>query len=138
MADRITKAQRSHNMARVKNKNTAPELMVRKMLHRLGFRFRLHRSNLPGNPDIVLPRHHKVVFVHGCFWHGHDCPRGKRPSTRQDFWNHKLEGNQRRDKANQDKLKELGWKILVVWECQIRHMDELEEYLLSFMKDTQS
>jgi len=136
MADRITKAQRSRNMARVKNKNTAPELIVRKTLHRLGFRFRLHRSDLPGNPDIVLPRHHKIVFVHGCFWHGHTCPRGKRPSTRQDFWNRKLDGNQKRDKANQDKLKELGWEILIVWECQVKNVDNLEKQLLDFMKDT--
>lgn len=136
MADRITKAQRSRNMARVKNKNTAPELIVRKTLHRLGFRFRLYRSDLPGNPDIVLPRHHKIVFVHGCFWHGHTCPRGKRPSTRQDFWNRKLDGNQKRDKANQDKLKELGWEILIVWECQVKNVDNLEKQLLDFMKDT--
>jgi DNA mismatch endonuclease, patch repair protein len=134
MTDRITKAQRSQNMARVRNKNTTPELRVRKTLHRLGFRFRLHRSDLPGNPDIVLPRHHKIVLVHGCFWHGHNCPRGKRPTTRQDFWNLKLDGNQKRDKANQCKLKELGWKILVVWECQVKNTDNLEKQLLDFMK----
>ncbi|MBN1312429.1 MAG: DNA mismatch endonuclease Vsr [Anaerolineae bacterium] len=135
MTDRITKAQRSRNMARVKNKNTAPELIVRKALHRLGFRFRLHRSDLPGNPDIVLPRHHKAIFVHGCFWHGHDCPRGKRPSTRQKFWNRKLDGNQTRDRTNQEKLKELGWQILIVWECQVKCMDKLEKCLLDFMND---
>ena len=133
MADRITKEQRSRNMARVKNKNTAPELKVRKVLHGLGFRFRLHRRDLPGNPDIVLPRHNKIIFVHGCFWHGHDCPRGKRPSTRQDFWNRKLDGNIERDKANQKRLKELGWKVLVLWECETKDTSELETKLLDFM-----
>ncbi len=135
MADRITKEQRSRNMARVKNKNTAPELKVRKILHRLGFRFRLHRSDLPGNPDIVLPRHHKIIFVHGCFWHGHSCPRGKRPSTKQDFWNHKLDSNIKRDKTNQKKLKELGWKVLVLWECAVKDTQKLEEKILDFMKN---
>lgn len=134
MAEHITKAQRSRNMARVKNKNTAPELVVRKILHRLGFRFRLHRSDLPGNPDVVLPRHRKIILVHGCFWHGHDCPRGKRPSTKQEFWNPKLDKNQQRDKANQEKLRELGWQVLVVWECQVKDTDKLTELLSDFMR----
>jgi len=133
MADRITKEQRSKNMSRVKNKNTAPELTARKILYRLGFRFRLHRRDLPGNPDIVLPRHKKIIFVHGCFWHGHSCPKGKRPSTRQGFWDQKLDRNIERDRNNIAELQKLGWQVLIVWECEIKDLQKLEETLLDFM-----
>jgi DNA mismatch endonuclease, patch repair protein len=132
MADRVSKEQRSANMARVKNKNTEPELVVRKILHRLGYRFRIHRRDLPGYPDIVLPRHRKAIFVHGCFWHSHSCPRGKRPSTRAEFWNAKLDRNVARDEANQRKLESLGWKVLVLWECELE-IAELERKLSSYM-----
>lgn len=117
-------------MARVKNKNTAPELLVRRILHRLGYRFRLHRRDLPGNPDIVLPRHHTAIFVHGCFWHGHDCPRGKRPATRPDFWNPKLDKNMERDKKNHEMLTQLGWRVVVIWECELADLATLEAKLL--------
>lgn len=133
MSERLSPEQRSRNMAAVKNKNTAPEIVVRKTLHRLGYRFRLHRRDLPGNPDIVLPRHRAVIFVHGCFWHGHDCRRGKRPATRTEFWNTKLDGNLERDRKNTDLLIELGWQVLIIWECQIRDHVELESYLLDFL-----
>lgn len=136
MVDHITKEQRSRNMARVKNKNTTPELKVRKLLHKFGFRFRLHRKDLPGNPDIVLPRHHKIIFVHGCFWHGHDCPRGKRPATREEFWDRKLDANIERDKFNQNALEELGWNIMVLWECEIKDTKELTKKLLDFMNNS--
>lgn len=133
MADRVTKEQRSKNMARVKNKNTVPELTVRKILYRLGFRFRLHRRDLPGNPDIVLPRHKKIIFVHGCFWHGHSCPKGKRPSTRQEFWDPKLDRNIERDRNNISELQKSGWKVLVIWECEIKDLQKLEKTLLDFV-----
>lgn len=120
-------------MARVKNKNTAPEVQVRKLLHRLRYRFRLHRRDLPGSPDIVLPRHQKVIFVHGCFWHGHNCPRGKRPATRREFWNAKLDKNRERDSANQRKLQELGWQVLVIWDCELKDEDALTSKLMEFL-----
>lgn len=120
-------------MARVKNRNTAPEIQVRKILHRLGYRFRLHRRDLPGSPDIVLPRHKKVIFVHGCFWHSHDCPRGKRPSTRQEFWNTKLDKNQKRDASNQYELQKLGWEYLIIWDCEINDKNALIGKLIAFL-----
>lgn len=122
-------------MARVKNKNTAPEIVVRKALYRLGYRFRLHRRDLPGIPDIILPRWRTVVFVNGCFWHGHDCPRGKRPSTRQEFWFEKLDRNIERDRKNQDLLRKEGWHVLVIWECQTKDRSELERKINSFFHD---
>ena len=121
-------------MARVKNKNTAPELIVRKTLHRLGYRFRLHRRDLPGNPDIVLPRWHTVIFVNGCFWHGHDCPRGKRPVSHAEFWNEKLDQNIERDNKNIRLLQENGWRILVLWECQTKNIVDLEIRISNFLQ----
>ncbi len=120
-------------MARVKNKNTSPELVVRKALHRLGYRFRLHRRDLPGIPDIVLPRHHAVILVHGCFWHSHDCPRGKRPASRQEFWNEKLDRNMARDKENIRLLEEHGWRVLILWECRIKDKADLEKQIKEFL-----
>lgn len=133
MTDTHTPEQRRRNMARVKNKNTAPELKVRSTLHRLGYRFRLHRRDLPGSPDIVLPRHRKVIFVHGCFWHGHDCPRGKRPATNQDFWDDKLDRNLARDRAARRALAAQGWQTLVIWECRTSD-DDLRSQLLDFLE----
>ena len=135
MADLWTKEQRSRVMSRVKNKNTKPEVQVRSMLHRMGYRFRLHRRDLAGAPDIVLPRHRKAVFVHGCFWHNHDCPRGKRPSTRTEFWNAKLVANIERDRANQEALEEKGWRVLTLWECEVKDPDYIQEKLRHFLED---
>jgi DNA mismatch endonuclease, patch repair protein len=135
VADRISPQKRSANMARVKNKNTKPEIEVRKILHRLGYRFRLHGQNLPGNPDIVLPRHRKVIFVHGCFWHSHNCPRGRRPLTSVDFWNDKLDRNLTRDAARQQDLRASGWAVLVVWECMLKDLDVVEKMLVAFMQE---
>ena len=135
MADLWTKEQRSRVMSRVKNKNTKPEVQVRSMLHRMGYRFRLHRRDLAGAPDIVLPRHRKAVFVHGCFWHNHDCPRGKRPSTRTEFWNAKLDANIERDRANQKALEEKGWRVLTLWECEVKDPDYIQEKLRHFLED---
>ena len=121
-------------MTRVRNRHTSTELKVRSSLHRLGFRFSLHRSDLPGSPDIVLPRHRKVILVHGCFWHGHDCPKGKRPTTRVDFWNRKLDGNIARDQRSAKELKALGWDVLTLWECQTVEEEVLQKALLRFLK----
>ena len=118
--DRISKDQRSALMSRVRQRHTAPEVRVRSILHRLGFRFRLHPRELPGKPDIVLPKYGAVVLVHGCFWHGHSgCPRSKRPQTNSVFWNEKLDKNRKRDEKTLRELKQLGWMPIVVWECEV-------------------
>lgn len=125
MIDTIDKANRSLLMANVKGKNTAPELLVRKRLHRLGFRFALHDKKLSGRPDLVLPRHQAVVFVHGCFWHRHSsCAYATTPATRAEFWFDKFQKNVERDARNISKLKEQGWRVFVVWECGLKHEPE--------------
>lgn len=133
MADRWTKDTRSRLMSRVKNKNTRPELLVRSLLHRIGYRFRLHRRDLPGSPDIVLPKHRKAIFVHGCFWHGHDCPKGKRPKTNREFWEAKLDLNIDRDRQNLEDLKRNGWEALTVWECELKDLEVAQIKLHRFM-----
>ena len=107
-------------MAQVKSADTAPEIKVRRLVHRLGYRFRLHRRDLPGTPDLVLPRHRAVIFVHGCFWHQHRCRRGdRRPQANRGYWVAKLERNVRRDARNRRELRRLGWRVLTVWECEV-------------------
>lgn len=114
---------RSEVMRRVKDKNTTPEKIVRSLLHRLGYRFRLHRADLPGKPDIILPKYRSVIFVHGCFWHGHDCARGARmPKTNVDYWRGKIARNRARDEKHIAELEALGWRPLVIWECELRDM----------------
>lgn len=121
MAERITKTQRSRIMAAVKSTDTEPEMIVRRMVHAMGYRYRLHVKSLPGAPDLVFPRLEKIIFVHGCFWHQHRCKRGHRmPATRRAYWKKKLEGNRRRDAANRRRLRRLGWRVLTIWECQLR------------------
>lgn len=117
MADRVLPAVRSKMMSAVRGKDTAPEKAVRSALFSAGYRYRLHRRDLPGAPDIVLPRHHTVVFVHGCFWHGHKCRKGRRPSSNTEFWNAKLDGNIARDERNRAALSALGWQVKIIWEC---------------------
>jgi DNA mismatch endonuclease, patch repair protein len=118
--DKITATQRSDNMRAIKSKDTGPEKAVRSLLHRLGYRFRLHRAGLPGKPDIVLPRHNKVIFVQGCFWHGHHCKQGLRlPKTNSDYWREKIAGNRARDARHAVKLTQAGWTVLEVWECEV-------------------
>ncbi|WP_174975457.1 very short patch repair endonuclease [Burkholderia contaminans] len=129
MTDSVSRAQRSRNMAAVRSSNTKPEKVVRSILHGLGLRFRLHQKTLPGTPDIVLRRHTTVVLVHGCFWHGHDCPRGKLPETRREFWLPKLQRNHERDLDNERRLLEQGWRVLIVWECELRKPDQLRRRL---------
>ncbi len=120
MADVLTPEQRRRNMSRIRGRDTKPELILRRGLHALGLRFRLHRKNLPGKPDLVFPRYRAVIQVHGCFWHGHDCPMFKWPATRAEFWKEKITGNRRRDRAALAALHESGWRVLVVWECALR------------------
>ena len=112
-------------MASVRNKDTDPELRVRRVLHRLGYRFRLHRKDLPGTPDIVLSRFCTVIFVHGCFWHGHTCRRGHLPESNHTFWRNKILGNKRRDKRTHLLLQRSGWHVIVVWQCQAKDLDRV-------------
>ncbi len=121
-------------MSRISGKNTKPEVIVRSLLHKMGYRFRLHRKDLPGKPDITLPRHNKIIFVHGCFWHGHEnCPRAKRPKSNRKFWDEKLDKNIARDKANFAKLQDLGWDIFVVWTCEVNNPVLLKQKLERFL-----
>jgi DNA mismatch endonuclease, patch repair protein len=130
MPDRFTDAERSRIMSRVKGRDTQPEMKVRRLLHRLGYRFRLHRKDLPGKPDIVLPKYRTTVFVHGCFWHGHEgCKRAARPTSNTEFWNQKIDGNIARDAKAQAALEALGWRSLTIWQCEIKDIDALTERL---------
>ena len=130
MTDHLTSQHRSWNMSRIKGWNTRPEIIVRSMLHRMGYRFRLHRKDLPGKPDIVLPKHNTVIFVHGCFWHRHPgCRYATTPKSNTEFWQKKFDRNVSRDKKNQANLKATGWRVLVVWECELRDLDALAERL---------
>jgi DNA mismatch endonuclease (patch repair protein) len=127
--------KRSRIMSHIKGKNTKPELIVRSLLHNMGYRYRLHRKDLPGKPDIVLPKYRKIIFIHGCFWHGHrDCSREKRPSSNQSFWNEKLDKNLRRDRQHLVTLKEAGWDVLVIWTCEVKQLDRLKEILQDFLE----
>ena len=113
--------QRSRNMSAIKSKNTKPEIAVRKLLHSMGYRFRLHRKDLPGSPDILLPKYKTVIFVHGCFWHRHEnCKYATTPKTRKEFWEKKFRENINRDNLNQANLSLKGWKIIIIWECQLK------------------
>jgi DNA mismatch endonuclease (patch repair protein) len=134
MADVLTREQRVYCMSRIRGKDTMPEIAVRRLVHRLRYRFRLHNRELPGCPDIVLPRHKKVIFVHGCFWHMHKCRYGKViPQTRKKFWQTKRQATVARDRKTIKELKTLGWKVLVLWECQIRNTPELSNRIKEFL-----
>jgi DNA mismatch endonuclease (patch repair protein) len=122
-------------MALVKSKDTKPEIAVRRLIHRMGYRYRLHSRVLPGHPDLVFPTRKKVIFVHGCFWHRHEgCPNTRLPKSRLDFWKPKLEKNRKRDLAKQRKLRRQGWRMLVVWECQINNEKKLSGRLRAFLE----
>jgi len=136
VVDVHTPEQRSHNMAAIRSKNTKPEMAVRRLVHRMGYRFRLHRKDLPGNPDLAFIRQRKVMFVHGCYWHMHRCRFGRVvPRTNAEFWRIKRESNRRRDKANLREIRRLGWDALVIWECQLKDMNALEKKIRCFLDD---
>jgi DNA mismatch endonuclease (patch repair protein) len=134
--DTLTPAQRSERMSRVQGKGSAAERLVRSLVHRMGYRFRLHGAKLPGKPDLVFPGRRKIIFVHGCFWHRHpdpDCRLARLPKSRQDFWVPKLEGNRARDERNLVALEALGWKSLELWECGLRDTASLENEIRTFL-----
>jgi DNA mismatch endonuclease (patch repair protein) len=131
--DTRTPEQRTRIMRSVLTKNTGPEMIVRRTLHALGYRYRLHSKSLPGKPDIVFPSRKKVIFVHGCFWHGHACKKGALPKSRLEYWGDKMQRNQTRDRTTTDRLKELGWDALVVWQCEIKDTDRLKKVLRTFV-----
>lgn len=132
--DVLSKEQRSYCMSRIRKTDTIPELFVRKIIHNSGYRFRLYKKDLPGCPDIVLPRHKKIIFVHGCWWHRHNCKLGRRvPKTRLDYWIPKLQANKERHKRNLIKIKNQGWKVLTVWECQTKNVEKLRKKLETFL-----
>jgi len=125
---------RSRIMRAVKSQDTAPEMIVRRMAHAMGKRYRLHRNDLPGKPDLTFPRLRKIIFVHGCFWHGHDCKRGARqPKTNAAYWIKKISRNKERDAQTQETLRALGWDVLVIWECQTKERDQLQALLQTFL-----
>jgi DNA mismatch endonuclease (patch repair protein) len=126
-------AKRSEVMRKVHGANTAPEIAVRSMAHQMGLRFSLRRKDLPGKPDVVFPSRKKVIFVHGCFWHGHNCRSGKnRPTSNTSYWIPKLDRNKERDASNRRKLSALGWQVLTIWECELRNTERLRRRLASF------
>ena len=134
--DNLSNRERSALMSRVRAKDTWPELTVRSLLHNLGYRFRLHTRTLPGTPDIVLARHRIIVFVHGCFWHSHGCRGGRRvPGSNTVYWEHKLALNKTRDRRNRIRLYRMGWRVLVIWECQTKNTVALKNELLTFIGD---
>ena len=123
--------QRSRNMSAIKSKNTKPEIKVRKVLHSMGYRFRLHSKDLPGSPDIVLPKYKTVIFVHGCFWHRHEnCKYASTPKTRKEFWNKKFTENKKRDSEIQEKIKILDWRSVVIWECETKNIENLRDKII--------
>jgi DNA mismatch endonuclease (patch repair protein) len=133
MVDTLTPKARSERMARIRGKDTVPEMVVRRLVHALGHRFRLHRKDLPGSPDIVFPSRRKIVFVHGCFWHGHDCRYGRLPKSNVPFWQEKIAKNRARDARNVSELLESGWSVLVLWQCQTKDRAGLKKLLTRFL-----
>ena len=134
MADVMTPSQRSRCMSRIRGVDTKPEMVVRSMAHRMGYRFRLHRRDLPGRPDLVFPRTRKIVFVHGCFWHMHVCHAGRvKPKTNAEFWQTKRSGNVARDCVSIRLLRQSGWRVLIVWECETRKPEQLKRRLCAFL-----
>lgn len=136
MTDVFSPAKRSAIMSRIKGVNTRPEILVRKLVHSQGYRFRLHSNRVAGKPDLVFPRHKKIIFVHGCFWHGHGrCSRAALPASNIDFWQKKIDGNKIRDSAVRRKLNREGWTILVVWQCQTKNVEDLQERIGRFLAE---
>ena len=137
--DTLSKEKRSWNMSRIRGKDTKPEIAVRSLLHGMGYRFRLHRKDLPGKPDIVLPKHNTVIFVHGCFWHRHEgCEYAYMPKSRIGFWSDKFKGTVKRDKKHRKELNDLGWKVHVIWECEVKSIEILRRKIKSIFKDNKN
>jgi len=135
MADTLSKSERSERMGRVRSKNTRPEMVLRRLVHNMGYRYRLHVRTLPGSPDLVFPRRLAVIFMHGCFWHRHGrCPLTRLPKSRVAFWREKLEGNRMRDQRNQRRLRQLGWRVMVIWECQLSDVDKVSNRVKRFLE----
>lgn len=133
--DTLTQEERSEIMGRVHGKDTRPEMLVRRLVHSLGYRFRLHRKDLPGRPDMAFPGRKKVIFVHGCFWHRHEgCALARMPKSRVSFWESKLEGNKARDQRNVLLLRDAGWDVLTLWECQLRDIAALQATIVTFLE----
>ena len=139
MTDKLSKEERSIHMGRIRGTDTKAELTVRRLVHRMGYRYRLHRRDLPGTPDIVLPGRKKVIFVNGCFWHQHpdsNCKLARMPKSRLEYWKPKLAGNRSRDQINRDRLRKLGWGVFIIWECEIAHIEDVEERVHDFLEGT--
>lgn len=137
MTDKLSPERRSQNMAAIRAKDTKPEFVVRRLVHSLGYRYRLHRKDLPGKPDLVFGPRRKVIFVHGCFWHGCerlDCPDARRPKSNTDYWNPKIEGNKARDHKQQKRLEEAGWRVLIIWDCETKDRPRLEQRIIAFLE----
>lgn len=137
MTDKLTPKQRSANMARIRSKDMKPEMTVRRVVHRLGYRYRLHRKDLPGKPDLVFGPRRAVIFVHGCFWHQHDktaCKDGRKPKSNKGYWGPKLDRNVQRDAEAQAALHQAGWRVLVIWECETHDLEVLEQRIISFLE----
>lgn len=133
--DPLSVSERSERMSRIRNADTKPEMVVRKMVFGMGYRYRLHARDLPGSPDIVFRKRKQVIFVHGCFWHQHGCRQYRMPKSKLDFWLPKLNRNQQRDQNNQDSLRTMGWRLLVIWECELKQPDILRQRIREFMED---
>lgn len=134
MADVLTPEQRRRNMAAIKGKNTKPEMVVRRLVHGLGYRYRLHRKDLPGKPDLVFPSRHKIIEVYGCYWHMHACRYGQVvPKTNAEFWQTKRLSNVTRDTRNSEELAKQGWRVLVIWECEVKDANKLQERIRQFL-----
>ncbi len=135
MTDIYEPRKRSEIMSRIRGRGTKPEIIVRRIAHGLGFRFRLHRKDLPGRPDMVFPGHRAVIMVHGCFWHRHPgCKHASTPKTRESFWKNKLEDNVARDRQNETALRELGWRVMVIWECETKDREAVADRIESFLR----
>jgi len=134
MTDLLGKERRSELMRRVKSESTGPEVRIRHALHRRGLRYKICDRSLPGTPDLSFPRWHAVLFVHGCFWHGHECPRGKQPSSNLDYWIPKLRANKERDRQAHERLSSLGWRVYTVWECELRRDSDLDDLARRLVK----
>jgi DNA mismatch endonuclease (patch repair protein) len=132
--DTLSVEERSERMARIRSKDTKPEMALRSLVHRLGYRFRLHRKDLAGSPDLVFPGAKKAIFMHGCFWHGHEgCKIANRPKTRRDFWDEKFRRNKERDLLNEATLKAAGWDVATIWECEIKNSDLIAKRIVRFL-----